>query len=92
MPPYDLIGTQNFLFMLAVGTGIAILVVLARGVGHYSFTLRPRSDAQLAAEEHEFGGGVTERNAPVPLLFWLLIPGVLTWAVGYVLSGGRLGL
>jgi hypothetical protein len=92
MPPYDLINSRYFWFMMAAGVGIAVLVILARGVSPYTFSLRKRSDQQIDEDVHEFGGGVREKDSPVPLLLWLLVPSVLLWAVGYIIYSGAYGL
>jgi hypothetical protein len=91
MPPYDLINTSYEILAIGIGVGITVLVILARGSTFFSWSFRKRSDAEI--EEHliEFGGGVSERNAPVPIAIWLVAAAVTIWSVGYILSNGATG-
>ena len=85
MPPYDLINYNYFILSLAIGLGITILVVLARGVKFFSFTLDKRTDEEIEEDVHEFGSGVTGKNSPLPLFIWLIIGSYFCWAVIYVI-------
>jgi hypothetical protein len=80
---------DDFLFMAAVGLGLVVAVILARGSGYLSPGRgRPEEDEEV----HEFGGGVREANRPVPWLIWLLFVGYFVWAAAYVLFIGARGL
>jgi 4-hydroxybenzoate polyprenyltransferase len=92
MPPYDLLGVENVLYMTAVGLLVALGVILARGSRTLSFTPRKRSDAELDADVHEFGGEVSESTRPVPWLIWLVFVGYFVWAAAYAVFIGRNGL
>ena len=87
MPPYDLISFRQFVAMIGIGLGLAIAIALARGSSYLSLSLTKRSDRDVEDSVHEFGGGVRERNAPIPVFIWLLVVVYLCWAVGYVLIG-----
>jgi hypothetical protein len=91
MPPYSQIHLDSLLFMLFVGLGLAIAVILARGSDSLSFSFRERTGED---DEHgeEFGGDVRERNRPVPWLIWFVFGGYFIWAVSYVLFIGARGL
>jgi len=92
MPPYDLINWRYFLFMMAVGIGLSLLVILARGSRTISFSLKKQTQEEIDDSIHEFGGGVTEKNSPVPLFILVIITGVLVWSVGYTIYSGIFGL
>ena len=92
MPPYDLINQEHFLFMMAVGHGLALLLALVHGSRIYTFSLRKRSEVQIADSVHEFGGEVSEGDGPIPIFIWLLLSGVLLWAAGYTVYSGVFGL
>jgi hypothetical protein len=91
MPPYTQIHFDNFLFMILVGIGLAIAVILARGSEYLSFSFRRSSRAE-DEEVHEFSGGVKEYNRPVPWLIWLAFFGYFIWAVSYILFIGAKGI
>ncbi len=92
MPPYDLINLKYFLFMMAVGVALSLLVMLARGAREYSFSFRKRSEEELQHSLHEFGGEVSETDRPVPLIIWVIATGVLVWSIGYVVFCGVFGM
>ena len=92
MPPYDLSNYRQMLFMLAVGLGLSLLIALARGAAHFGLTLRRRSDKELTDDVHSFGGDVSERNGPVPLVIVLVGLAVLLWSVGYIIYSGAFGV
>jgi hypothetical protein len=83
MPPYRLIDLEYVYFILGVGLIITILVILARTSPSWSFTLKKRSNREIERDIHEFGGGVTEQNRPIPWLIWVVVVGWLVWAVTY---------
>ena len=92
MPPYDFLATQSLVFMCGVGLLVTLAIVLARSSGHLGLTGSRKSDEDLAKEAHEFAGGVSETNRPVPWLIWLVFVGYFLWAVGYVIFSGAVGL
>lgn len=92
MPPYESMHVENLWWVFAGGTLLALVIALARGVKYLTFTLRPRSDEELEADTHEFGGGVREQNKPMPWLIWLIGIGYFIWAIAYVVFSGARGL
>jgi hypothetical protein len=91
MPPYTQINFDNFLFMILIGVGLALAVILARGSEYLSFSFRgsSRKDDERV---HEFGGEVRESDRPVPWLIWLVFFGYFIWAVSYVLFVAARGM
>ena len=89
MPPYDLINTNYAILGLGIGIGIAVLVTLARASTELTWSFRKRKAKQPI---HEFGGGVSERDGPIPFSIWLVLGAVLVWSVGYILVSGAQGL
>lgn len=84
MAPYWSIDLSYVFFALGIGLIISLLVCLARATPWLTFTFRRRTDRQIEDDFHEFGGGVTERNRPIPLLIWVVLVGYFLWAAGYV--------
>jgi hypothetical protein len=91
MPPYTQIHFDNFLFMILVGLGLAIVIILARGSEYLSFSFRGSSRAE-EERVHEFGGDVKESYRPVSWLIWLLFIGYFIWAASYILFVGARGI
>lgn len=92
MPPYEVMHIENLLWVFGAGLLFVVAITLARYSRHFTWTLRRRSEEELEAETHEFGGGVKEQNRPVPLFIWLVAIGYFAWAIGYVLFSGAVGL
>jgi len=91
MPPYTQLNFDNFLFMILVGVGLAIAIILARGSEYLCFSFRGTSRTE-DEQVHEFGGGVKESDRPVSWLIWLLFVGYFIWAASYILFVGARGM
>jgi len=91
MPPYDLINTNHEILGLGIGIGIAVLVILARGSTLFTWSFGRRPTEQTEQPIHEFGGGVSERDGPIPMAIWLVLAAVVIWSVGYILVSGAQG-
>jgi hypothetical protein len=89
MPPYDLINTNYSILGLAIGIGVAVLVILARCSAELTWSFGRR---EIDQPVHEFGGGVSERDGPIPIAIWLVLGAVAVWSVGYILVSGAQGL
>ena len=92
MPPYESMHIENLLWVFGVGLLVTLAIALARGSRYFTFTLNRRSEAELEADTHEFGGDVREQNRPLPIFMWLIIISWFIWAVGYALFIGARGL
>ena len=92
MPPYGMIHYEQVLWALLVSLLFTGAIILARASRHWTLTFKARSEEDLKAETHEFAGGVSEQNRPVPLLIWLVAIGCVIWAIGYVIFSGSYGL
>ena len=91
MPPYRAIDNEYVLLMLGVGLLVALAVILARGSRVFGVGRR-RTDEEHERDAHEFGGGVSETDRPVPLFIWLVFIGYFVWAAGYLVVAGPKGL
>jgi hypothetical protein len=78
--------------MLGGGLMVATAIILARASGHYSFTLKKRSEEELQQETHTFGNVVQEQNRPLPVFIWLVAIGYVIWAISYIVFSGSRGL
>jgi hypothetical protein len=91
MPPFDLLNTNDALLTVAVGIGLAVLIILARNSTHFTFSLRRRPPEKLG-KVHEFPSGLAERDSAPPIFIWLVFLALVVWSVGYVLFSGAHGL
>ena len=92
MPPYGLIHFEQVLWVLLIGVVLSLAIILARTARSWSFTFKARSEKELEDETHEFPGGVSEQNRPMPIFIWLVIIGYVVWATSYVVFVGANGL
>ena len=88
MPPYSWLNYELVVMMFGFGTGIAIVVMLARGILRWNFSLKKQSDKDIEDSVHEFPGGVKEYNRPMPLLIWLIFIGYFIWPAGSLIFSG----
>jgi hypothetical protein len=78
--------------VLVGGLLVAVAIIAARASRRRTIALRKKSEEQLAAETHEFGGGIREQNRPVPVFIWIVVAGYFIWAVSYVIFTGGQGI
>jgi len=57
-PPSQWFHLENVAWVLLGGLLISMGIILARASREWSFTTAKRSEEQLEAETHEFGGGL----------------------------------
>ncbi|GAB4298282.1 MAG: hypothetical protein Kow0090_13670 [Myxococcota bacterium] len=92
MPPYYLTDIEYTVVVFAVGIGLAVAIMLARGSRYFGFSFKKQSERELEESVHEFGGEVKEANRPMPLFIWLVFIGYFIWAIGYVIFVSFFGL
>jgi hypothetical protein len=88
MPPYLMLHQQRIFLMFGIGVLVTLAIVLARGSRFISFPNRKETEA-APHEIKEFGGGVTERQGPVPWLIWVVLGAFFLWAAVYVVYASR---
>jgi hypothetical protein len=52
MPPYSGIHFENVIFMVGVGIGLTILIILARGSEWWSFSFKKQTRRELVESLH----------------------------------------
>jgi len=73
--------------MLYVFPTLVFMVVFGVGLGFFHF--RGRDDDRRHREiTGEFADGIQDRNAPFPLVMFLMVLGAVLWAVAYILMTG----
>ena len=84
---FELLGIQHFFMYLfpAVAT-IALFVV---GLGFYHIQRKDSAERESRIIER-YPGGIEGRNAPFPILAYLIIIGTIVWVLAYILLIGGL--
>ena len=86
---FELLNFQQFVLYLLPAW--AFILVFAAGL---SFAYFRRKDAQIRLSKiiEKFPGGIEGRNAPFPLVLYLILAGTSLWALAYILLIGLLGV
>ena len=86
---FELLGIQHFFLYLA--PALASIVVFIVGLGFYHLRRRDSEDRETRIIE-SYPGGIKGRNAPFPLVIYMIIAGTVIWVVAYILLIGFLGV
>ena len=86
---FELIGIQHFALYLL--PALAVIVVFIAGLG-YSHFHRGDSQERMQKIIEKFPGGIEGRNAPFPLVLYLIIAGTVIWCLAYIFLIGGLGV
>ena len=84
---FEVLGIQHFVMYLF--PALATIVLFIIGLGFYYFR-RKDSEASKTRIIEEFPGGIQGRNAPFPILAYLIIFGTIAWVLAYILLIGFL--
>jgi hypothetical protein len=84
---FELLGIQHFFMYLfpAVAT-IALFII---GLGFYHFNRKDSAERESRIIER-YPGGIEGRDAPFPLLLYLIVAGTVAWVLAYILLIGFL--
>jgi hypothetical protein len=86
---FDLLGFQHFTMYLF--PALAFIVLFIVGLG---FVYVDRQDAEDRKSRiiEKYAGGIEGRNAPFPLVLYLIIAGTIIWVLAYIILIGVLGV
>jgi hypothetical protein len=84
---FEVLGIQHF-FMYFF-PAIATIVLFIIGLGFYHFQRKDSAERDSRVIER-FPGGIEGRNAPFPILAYLIIIGTIVWVLAYILLIGGL--
>jgi hypothetical protein len=84
---FELLGFQHLILYLFPAIAFAALFII--GLGFYHFRRKGSEERQTRITE-EFPGGILGRNAPFPLLLYLILVGTIVWVFTYILLIGIL--
>lgn len=86
---FELLGIYHLIMYLF--PALAFIALFIIGLGFYHFH-RKNSEERMTRIIEEFPGGIKGRNAPFPLIVYLVIAGTVIWVFAYILSIGILGV
>jgi len=84
---FELLNIQHVVLYFFPGLIAVLLVAAALAFSHFHGKGR---DERMHKVTQEYPSELAERNGPFPLVLFLLILGIVIWAVGYILIHGLL--
>jgi hypothetical protein len=84
---FEVLGIQHFFMYLF--PAIASIVLFIIGLGFYHVHRRDSAEREARIIER-YPGGIEGRNAPFPLLAYLIIFGTIIWVLAYIVLIGVL--
>lgn len=86
---FELLGIQHLAMYLF--PALAFIVLFIIGLGFYSIHRKDSKERETRITE-QYPGGIKGRNAPFPLLLYLIIAGTIIWGLIYIILIGFLGV
>ncbi len=84
---FEVLGIQHFFMYLF--PAIATIVLFIIGLGFYHIQRKDSAERESRIIER-YPGGIEGRNAPFPILAYLIIIGTVVWVLAYILLIGGL--
>jgi hypothetical protein len=86
---FELLGIQHFVMYLF--PTVASIALFAIGLGFYHFHRKDSAERENRIIE-EYPGGIQGRDAPFPVVLYLIIAGTVIWVLAYIILIGVLGV
>jgi len=86
---FELLGIQHFVMYLF--PAVAFIALFIIGLGFYYIKRKDSAESETRIIE-QYPGGIQGRNAPFPLIIYLIIAGTVVWVLAYILLIGVLGV
>ena len=86
---FELLGIQHF--VMYVFPTIAFIALFIIGLGFYHFHRKDSAERESRIIE-QYPGGIQGRNAPFPIVLYLVIVGTVIWVLAYIVLIGVLGV
>jgi len=86
---FELLGIQHFVMYLF--PTLAFIALFVIGLGFYHFHRKDSAERERRIIE-QYPGGIQGRNAPFPIVVYLIIAGTVIWVLAYILLIGGLGV
>jgi hypothetical protein len=84
---FDLLNIQHFVMYLFPALAFIVLFIAGLGYAHFQ---RRDSDERMQKIVEKFPAGIEGRNAPFPLVLYLIIAGTIIWCLAYIFAIGIL--
>ena len=84
---FEILGIQHFFMYLF--PAIAFIALFMVGLGFYHINRKNSAERESRIIER-YPGGIEGRNAPFPILAYLIIIGTIVWVLAYILLIGGL--
>ena len=84
---FEVLGIQHFVMYLF--PAIAFFVLFVIGLGFYHINRKDSAERESRVIER-FPEGIEGRNAPFPLISYLVIYGTIIWVIAYIVLIGVL--
>ena len=84
---FDVLSFQHFVLYLY--PAIAFIALFILGLGFYYINRKESAERETRIIER-YPGGIEGRNAPFPLVLYLVIAGTVIWVLAYILLIGEL--
>lgn len=86
---FELLGFQHLVLYLF--PAIAFVALFIIGLGFYHFRRKDSEERETRITE-QFPGGILGRDAPFPLLLYLILVGTIVWVFTYMMLIGISGV
>ena len=86
---FEVLGIQHFFMYLF--PAIAFIVLFIIGLGFY-YIHRKDSAERATRVIERYPGGIEGRNAPFPIVLYMIIAGTIIWVAAYIILIGVLGV
>jgi len=84
---FEVLGIQHFfMYLFPAIASIALFII---GLGFYHIYRKDSAERENRIIER-FAGGIEGRNAPFPIIVYLVIIGTIVWVLAYILLIGGL--
>ena len=84
---FEVLSIQHFFMYLF--PAIAFIALFIIGLGFYHFNRKDSAERESRIIER-YPGGIEGRNAPFPLLVYLIVFGTIVWVLAYIILIGVL--
>ena len=84
---FEVLGMQHFFIYFF--PAIAFIALFIIGLGFYHIHRKDSAERETRIIEH-YAGGIEGRNAPFPLLAYLVVFGTIIWVLAYIILIGVL--
>ena len=86
---FEVLGIQHFFMYLF--PAIAFIALFIIGLGFYHIHRKGSAERETRIIE-QYPGGIEGRNAPFPIVLYLIIAGTIIWVLAYIILIGILGV